>query len=183
MTLCLKSDSAGSLGMSMQSPVDVELPAVVHAAQAGLLVASEEQRRAAMRAVVGCIKPDLAVGVAESDQLLAQQQHSHRIAVRLRAARDDSMAGIQYWRMNLPIGVPGPVRQISSFSSRLSMDSLPFWRSQVGYVALSLLVLLDRRLSAGPGDEARLEGGIQVGCEGRTRTVYPLSPLPRHSAA
>src|SRR5579864_3442398 len=35
---------------------------------------------------------------------------------------DDSMPGIQYWRMNSPIGVPGPVRQMNSFSSWLSID-------------------------------------------------------------
>jgi hypothetical protein len=30
-------------------------------------------------------------------------------------------AGIQYWRMKLPIGVPGPTRHMYSFSSALSI--------------------------------------------------------------
>ena len=35
----------------------------------------------------------------------------------------DRIAGIQYWRMRLPIGVPGPTRHRSSLSSLLSMSS------------------------------------------------------------
>src|SRR5438093_9737153 len=36
----------------------------------------------------------------------------------------ESAAGTQYWRMRAPIGVPGPTRQRSSLSSRLSMAGL-----------------------------------------------------------
>ena len=49
-TLFLKLLSAGSEGMSTQAPVDIELPAVVDAAQAGLFVAAEEHAGAAVRA-------------------------------------------------------------------------------------------------------------------------------------
>src|SRR5262245_4323231 len=34
----------------------------------------------------------------------------------------DIMAGSQYWRMRLPIGVPGPTFVISSLSSLVSME-------------------------------------------------------------
>src|ERR1051325_4810344 len=37
----------------------------------------------------------------------------------------ESAAGIQYWRISAPIGVPGPTRQRSSLSSRLSMRVPP----------------------------------------------------------
>ena len=61
--------------------VDVELPAVVDAAQAGFFIAAEEQRRAPMRAVA-LDQAGLAVGVAEADQLLAEQHYPQRIGVR-----------------------------------------------------------------------------------------------------
>ena len=64
----------------------VELPAVVDAAQAALLVATEEQRRAAVR-TERADHADLAVGVAEGDQVFAQGARANRVAVRLAAAR------------------------------------------------------------------------------------------------
>ena len=65
---------------------DVELPAVIDAAQAAFLVAAEEQRGAAMRAAM-LHDADAAVGVAEGDQLLAEQQEPHRLAVGLQLRR------------------------------------------------------------------------------------------------
>src|SRR5262249_6309024 len=62
---------------------DVELPAVVDAAEAAFFVAPEKQRRASMRAVLAH-EPDAAVGVAESDQLLAEQAHARRRRVGRR---------------------------------------------------------------------------------------------------
>src|SRR5215204_4182606 len=38
---------------------------------------------------------------------------------------EDKTAGTQYSRIRLPIGVPGPTRQSSSFSSRVSMGLGP----------------------------------------------------------
>ena len=58
----------------------VELPAVVDAAEPALLVATVEERRAAVRAVLGD-EPDLAPAVAEGDQVLAEQPHLLRRAV------------------------------------------------------------------------------------------------------
>src|SRR3979409_821996 len=40
-----------------------------------------------------------------------------------RGNSEASMAGSQYWRIRLPIGVPGPTRVTSSLSSLLSMAS------------------------------------------------------------
>ena len=62
--------------------VDVVLPAVVHAAQAALLVAPEEEIRAAVRAA-RLDQPHLAVGVAEGDQVLAHHLDADRRAVGL----------------------------------------------------------------------------------------------------
>jgi hypothetical protein len=61
---------------------DVVLPAVVRAAQATFLVATEEQRHAAMRAEL-VDQADAALRVAERDQLLAEDLHPHRRAVGL----------------------------------------------------------------------------------------------------
>jgi hypothetical protein len=58
-------------------PVDVELPAVVDAAQAALLVAAEEQAGTAVRAEL--VEPaEAALAVAEGDQPLAEQADTHR---------------------------------------------------------------------------------------------------------
>ena len=56
---------------------------MIDAAQARLFVAAEEQRRAAMRAVV-VRGSRLAVGVAERDQVFAEQPEAEGIAVRRR---------------------------------------------------------------------------------------------------
>ena len=62
---------------------DVVFPAVIDAAQPVLLVAAEPQRRAAMRAEL-VDHADLAVGGAEGDEVLAQEPHADRRAIRLR---------------------------------------------------------------------------------------------------
>ena len=94
-TLCLKSFSSGSFIMSTQAPVDVELPAVIDAAQAAFLVAPEIQRDAAMRAEF-LDQADAALGVAERDEVLAEQADAHRRAVGLgdlaRKQRGDPVA-------------------------------------------------------------------------------------------
>ena len=63
--------------------VHVELPAVVHAAQAAVFVAAQPQRHQAVRAEL-VKQADAPVGVAESDQFLAQQLDPHRLSVGLR---------------------------------------------------------------------------------------------------
>jgi hypothetical protein len=60
---------------------DVELPAVIDAAQAALLVAPEIERHAAMRAEL-LDQPDAALGVAEGDELLTHQFDAHRRTIR-----------------------------------------------------------------------------------------------------
>ena len=123
-TLFLKLISAGSDGMSTQSPVDVELPAVVDAAQAVFLVAAEEHRGAAVRA-----------GVLHRRR---PRRRSSRKAMRFSPSRrrrtggqsgdgssSDSSAGIQYWRMRSPIGVPGPTRHSSLVVFLLSIVAPP----------------------------------------------------------
>ena len=63
--------------------VDVELPAVVHAAQAAVLVAAEEEGHPPVRAVL-LEQADLAPAVAEGHQLLAQELDAHRWAIGFR---------------------------------------------------------------------------------------------------
>jgi hypothetical protein len=58
----------------------IELPAVIDAPQAALFIAPKEQRGAAMRAMTA-YQADLPSGVAEGDELLAEQQYAHGIAV------------------------------------------------------------------------------------------------------
>src|SRR4051794_19790372 len=61
--------------------VNSELPAVVHASEAGLFVATEEQRRSAMRAVV-LDQSNLTVRGAKADQIFAEQAHPEWRPVR-----------------------------------------------------------------------------------------------------
>src|SRR6185437_10335996 len=61
----------------------IELPAMVNAAQPAFLVAPEEQRRAAVRAI-GIDESDPAGAVAKRDQILAQKPHPDRRAVLFR---------------------------------------------------------------------------------------------------
>src|SRR5215472_9607814 len=63
--------------------VDVELPAVIDAAQAGFLVASEPQRSAAVRAKL-IDQTDAVLAVTKADQAFAQQLNPNRRAVGLR---------------------------------------------------------------------------------------------------
>ena len=60
--------------------VDVELPAVIDAAQAAFFVAPQPQRRQPVGAQF-LQQADASVGVAEGDQLLAQQLDANRLAV------------------------------------------------------------------------------------------------------
>jgi hypothetical protein len=65
--------------------VHAELPAVVDAAHAAVLVAPEHQRRTAVRA--GMVdQADAAIAVAKRQQLLAEQAHALRLAVGLEVA-------------------------------------------------------------------------------------------------
>ena len=63
--------------------VGVELPAVIEATKAAFLVAAEGERGLAMR--TGFAEhPNLAVAIAERDELFSEQLQAHRSAVRLR---------------------------------------------------------------------------------------------------
>jgi hypothetical protein len=62
---------------------DVELPAVVSAAEPGLLVAAEEQRSAPMRAE-GTDDADPPGRVPESHQVLAEEPEPHRRPIAIR---------------------------------------------------------------------------------------------------
>ena len=66
--------------------VHVKLPAVIKAAQAVFLVASEKQRRAAMGADV-VNEADPALRVAEGDEVFAQQTYAERGTVLLGQVR------------------------------------------------------------------------------------------------
>jgi hypothetical protein len=65
---------------------NVELPAMIDAAQPALLVAAEEQRGAAVRAAM-VDHADAAGAVAEGQKLLAQQHETGRRAVALQFRR------------------------------------------------------------------------------------------------
>ena len=71
----------------------VELPAVVDAAQTCLLVASEEERGAAVGTGLR-EETDVAVGVAEGYEVLAQDAYAHRRASG-SGISDVSNAGVQ----------------------------------------------------------------------------------------
>ena len=95
---------------------DVELPAVIDAAQAAFLVAAEEQRGAAVRAAM-LHDADPAVGVAEGDELLAEQQEPHRLAVGLQFRRETG-------------GNPVFAHQVAHRRARAQYASASRWRLQ-----------------------------------------------------
>src|SRR6267142_2792860 len=70
----------------------------------------------------------------------------------------ESAAGTQYWRSTLPMAVPGPTRQSSSLSSRLSMAS-----------------------PRGDGRHALIDDGIRHGLLERLRRL-PLGRRPHVTA-
>jgi hypothetical protein len=79
--------------ISQALAVDAELPAVVHAAQAVVLVAREDHRRAAVRAGV-VDQADPAAAVAEGDEVLASRRT--RCGWPSATARRARRNGIQY---------------------------------------------------------------------------------------
>jgi hypothetical protein len=76
----------GQVGLIEAIAVHVELPAVIGATDAVILVAAEEQRRQAVRAEM-IHDADAAGRVAERDQLLAEQHQTHLRAVGLELGR------------------------------------------------------------------------------------------------
>ena len=66
--------------------VDVELPAVIDAADATFLVAAKKQVRAPMR-TVPVDEADPPLSVAKGDKILAEQAHPDRCSVPARSAR------------------------------------------------------------------------------------------------
>ena len=69
--------------------IDVDLPAVIEAAETAIFVTAVHERRAAVRAIF-VENADLAVSVAEDHQILAKQTHLDRIAIRLRHFLDQA---------------------------------------------------------------------------------------------
>ncbi len=63
--------------------VDIELPAVIDAAQSAFLVAAEIHRRPAVRTFL-VEDADPALGVAECHHILAEQTKADRVAIRSR---------------------------------------------------------------------------------------------------
>ena len=117
--------------------VDIEFPAVINAAQTAVLVATEEQRRAPMRAI-GIHQPDAAIGIAKRDQILGHQPNSHRRAVAVGefgreqrrlpessqhfagglAAADPHETFVLFWRH----GTLASYRSLSAAWSRLALS-------------------------------------------------------------
>ena len=117
---------------------DVELPAVIDAAQAAFLVAAEEQRGAAVRAAM-LHDADPAVGVAEGDQLLAEQHQPHRLAVGLELRRETG--GNPVFAHQVAHRRARAVRVSISLAAAVSMRFLRFVRSADVCTIVAELVL------------------------------------------
>ena len=83
--------------------VDVDLPAVIEAAQPAFLVAAEHKRGAAVRAVL-VEHAEPAVAVAKRHQVLAEQRECAPARRRARRPPRTGSAGIQCRRISWPIG-------------------------------------------------------------------------------
>ena len=120
LTLCLKFDLGGLVGHVDAGAVDVELPAVIHAAQAGFFVAAEEQADAPRWGQLFWRNPTLPLVSRKATR------SSPRMRQRIGSLSgwgnsEDSRAGSQKRRNSSPIGVPGPTRVRSSLSALLSI--------------------------------------------------------------
>ena len=73
----------GFRGHVEHTALDIELPAVIQAAQAALLVAAEGERSAAVQAVLAK-NSEAALRVPEDHQVLAEQARSHRRPILVR---------------------------------------------------------------------------------------------------
>src|SRR5205823_291903 len=71
-----------------------ELPAVIHAAESALFVATEEQRGAAVRTIV-LQQADFTVGIPKRDQILTQQAHPLRRSVGLNLPAEQERNPVQ----------------------------------------------------------------------------------------
>jgi hypothetical protein len=92
----LGNEAVGGFGRHLDHiAVHVEFPAVIKAAQAAFLVAREDQRCAPVRAVL-VEHADAPLAVAEHHEILAEQAHLDRCAIRfghfLGQARRDPVA-------------------------------------------------------------------------------------------
>ena len=104
-------------------PSEVELPAVIGAAQSAFLVAAEPKRDAAMGTKL-VDQPVAALAVAERHEPLGQQLDAHRRAVVCRQVLRPAAPASSSGGTSSPIGVPGPVRVMNSFCCALSMRIL-----------------------------------------------------------
>ena len=117
MDLVLVGVALGRVRQVDAVAVDVELPAVVDAAQAVFLVAAEEHRRAAVGAV-GVDQADACRCVSRKAMRSSPRTlDAHGHAVRARAAPRTRATGSQKRRKSSPIGVPRLVLVTSSLSS------------------------------------------------------------------
>ena len=93
---------------------DVEFPAVIDAAQPAFLVAPEnsDTRRCGQNSSTRPMRPSLSRNATRSSPSSLTRTGGQSGS----AISHDRQAGIQYRRIALPIGVPGPTRVISSFS-------------------------------------------------------------------
>ena len=111
--------AAGLRGHLEDVAVHVELPAVVEAAQAALLVAAEDERGAAVRAVLAehAERPFVSRNTTRS----SPSRRERTGAPSVSATSSDRHTGSQCRRMMPPIGASPSTRHSSSFCSGVSI--------------------------------------------------------------
>ena len=113
--LVLKIGLRRLIGHIHAAPIHIILPPVVHAAQTGLLVATQKQRGSPMGTPL-IQQPDSACGVAEGHQALPQKSYPHRWPVGLQLPREqrrDPVPSHQYAQRSPR---PRPRHQLVLFS-------------------------------------------------------------------
>ena len=145
----------GQVGLIEAIAVDVELPAVIGAADAVILVAAEKQRRQAVRAEM-IHDADAAGRVAERDQLLAEQHQTHLRAVGLE------LGGKTGWNPELPhelahwrLAADAGQELVFGFADHLASPALFLMGSSGSSTMTPALAMLRKdAASAGPAEAA-----------------------------
>src|SRR4029077_5925559 len=136
---------------------DVELPAVIDAAQPAFLVAAEEQRGAAVRAIF-VQEPDPPLTVAKGDEVFAQEPHPYRRTLGLGdLAREQCRDPVAPHRVAHRAALPHPGDQ--------------------------LVFLARQHRQTAPPDAAPYSGGSAASASAlRPATTARILPAPRESS-
>ena len=137
----------------------VEFPAVIDAADPALLVAAQEQRRAAVRAAM-IHDADPALAVAKGDQLLAEQHQAKRRAAALNLGGHQRGDPVFPHQLTHDGAGPDP-SQFNAFDRRCHRALLMLAAGSSGHPAGGSAAMLHRSWACGERQQASLAASAE----------------------